>query len=110
MTPHSETILQGITRDSVLQLAEDAGHTVERRPITIDEWRDGYASGDIVEAFACGTAATVVPIGQLKGPDFTIGSADAGPGEVTMALRCQLIDIQYGRADDPHEWMQRLDA
>ena len=109
VTPHSETILQGITRDSVLQLAEDAGHTIERRPITIDEWREGSASGDIVEAFACGTAATVVPIGQLKAPDFTIGSADAPPGEVTMALRSQLIDIQYGRAADPHGWMQRLD-
>jgi branched-chain amino acid aminotransferase len=109
VTPHSETILQGITRDSVLQLAEDAGHTIERRPITIDEWREGSSSGDIVEAFACGTAATVVPIGQLKAPDFTIGSADAPPGEVTMALRSQLIDIQYGRAADPHGWMQRLD-
>jgi branched-chain amino acid aminotransferase len=110
VTPHSETILQGITRDSVLQLAEDAGHTVVRRPVTIDEWRDGYASGEIVEAFACGTAATVVPIGQLKAPDFTIGSAGAAPGAVTMALRSQLIDIQYGRATDPHEWMQRLDS
>ena len=109
VTPHSETILQGITRNSVLQLAEDAGHRVERRPITIQEWRDGYESGDIVEAFACGTAATVVPIGLLKAPDFTIGSATATPGEVTMALRSQLIDIQYGRVADPHGWMQRLD-
>ena len=110
VTPHSETILQGITRDSVLQLAEDAGHIIERRPVTIDEWRVGFESGDIVEAFACGTAATVVPIGQLKAPDFTIGSADAPPGEVTMALRSQLIDIQYGRVPDPSDWMFRLDA
>jgi branched-chain amino acid aminotransferase len=62
-----------------------------------------------VEAFACGTAATVVPIGQLKAPDFTIGSADAPPGELTMSLRSQLLDIQYGRQADPHGWMQRLD-
>ena len=110
ITPYSDTILQGITRDSVLQLAEDRGHTVERRPISITEWREGFESGDIVEAFACGTAATVVPIGQLKAPDFTIGSAGAKPGEVTMALRSQLIDIQYGRVADPHGWMHRLDS
>jgi branched-chain amino acid aminotransferase len=110
ITPHSDTILQGITRDSVLQLAEDSGHTVERRPISITEWREGFESGDIVEAFACGTAATVVPIGQLKAPDFTIGSAGAEPGDVTMALRSQLIDIQYGRVADPHGWMHRLDS
>lgn len=110
VTPDSETILQGITRDSVLALAAERGHTVERRSISIDEWREGAESGDIVEAFACGTAATVVPIGQLKGPDFTIGSADAVPGEVTTSLRSELIDIQYGRRPDTHGWMFRLDG
>lgn len=108
ITPPSDTILEGITRDSVLQLAQDAGHVVERRPVEINEWREGFESGDIVEAFACGTAATVVPIGQLKSPDFTIGSPEDAPGEVTMALRSQLIDIQYGRAPDSHGWMQQF--
>jgi branched-chain amino acid aminotransferase len=102
--------LAGITRDSVLALAEARGHTVERRKVTIDEWRTGYESGDIVEAFACGTAATVVPIGQLKTPEFTIGSPDAPAGEVTMSLRSELIDIQYGRIPDTHGWMFRLDS
>jgi branched-chain amino acid aminotransferase len=110
VTPLSDTILAGITRDSVLALAEARGHTVERRKVTIDEWRTGYESGDIVEAFACGTAATVVPIGQLKTPEFTIGSAEAPAGEVTMSLRSELIDIQYGRIPDTHGWMFRLDS
>ena len=110
VTPASDTILSGITRDSVLALAEARGHKAERRQVSIDEWRKGYESGDIVEAFACGTAATVVPIGQLKAPDFTIGSADAPAGEVTMSLRDELIDIQYGRRPDDHGWMFRLDA
>jgi branched-chain amino acid aminotransferase len=110
VTPASDTILAGITRDSVLALAEACGHKVECRQISIDEWREGYESGEIVEAFACGTAATVVPIGQLKAPDFTIGSAEATPGEVTMSLRDELIDIQYGRREDVHGWMFRLDA
>lgn len=110
VTPKSETILAGITRDSVLSLAKDRGHEVESRPISIDEWKQGFESGDIVEAFACGTAATVVPIGQLKTPDFTIGAPDAAAGEVTLALRAELIDIQYGRLEDRHQWMVRLDS
>ena len=109
VTPESDTILQGITRDSVLALAADRGHQVERRQISLEEWREGSASGDIVEAFACGTAATVVPIGQLKGPDFTIGSPDAPAGEVTTQFRQELVDIQYGRIQDTRGWMLRLD-
>ncbi len=114
ITPHSDSILEGITRDSILQLAEDRGHRVERRPVALQEWRDGVASGEIVEAFACGTAAVVTPIGLLKGvvdgEAFEIGSADAVPGELTMSLRQELTDIQYGRRPDPHGWMLRLDA
>jgi len=114
VTPQSDSILEGITRDSILQLAEDRGHRVERRRVTLDEWREGVASGEIVEAFACGTAAVVTPIGLLKGvvdgESFEIGSADAQPGELTMSLRQELTDIQYGRRPDPHGWMLRLDA
>ncbi len=109
ITPKSETILPGITRDSILQLAEDEGHTVERRAVSIEEWREGVDSGDITEAFACGTAAVVTPIGQLKTAEFTIGSPDQPAGELTMALRQKLTDIQYGRADDRYGWMTRLD-
>ncbi len=110
VTPESDSILEGITRDSILQLAQDRGHTVERRRVSIDEWREGAASGDIVEAFACGTAAVVTPIGHLKAADFEIGSADAPAGDLTMSLREELTDIQYGRRPDVHGWMTRLDV
>ena len=110
VTPESDSILEGITRDSILQLAEDRGHRVERRRVDIDEWRGGVASGDIVEVFACGTAAVVTPIAQLKAADFSIGSEDAPAGELTMSLRQELTDIQYGRGEDRHGWMMRLDA
>jgi branched-chain amino acid aminotransferase len=110
VTPLSDSILPGITRDSILRLAEDRGHRIERRPITIDEWREGYENGDIVEAFACGTAAVVTPIGMIKAAHFTIGSEDAVAGELTMSLREELTDIQYGRRPDTHNWMYRLDA
>ena len=104
------TILEGVTRDSILQLARDRGMTVVERDVTVDEWRDGVASGEITEVFACGTAAVVTPIAQLKGEGFTIGDADAPAGEITMSLRQELTDIQYGRLPDRHGWLLRLDA
>jgi branched-chain amino acid aminotransferase len=110
VTPASESILEGITLASVLQLARDRGHEVQERRVTIDEWREGVASGDIVEVFACGTAAVITPIAQLKAADFTIGDADAPAGELTMSLRQELTDIQYGRLPDRHGWLTRLDA
>lgn len=110
VTPKSDSILEGITRDSILELARDRGHTVEQRVVSIEEWREGHASGDIVEVFACGTAAVVTPIAQLKAADFSIGTADAPAGELTMSLRQELTDIQYGRVEDRHGWLTRLDA
>ncbi|MDD7929842.1 branched-chain amino acid aminotransferase [Microbacterium sp. NM3R9] len=107
VTPQSESILEGITRDSILQLARDRGHKVEGRAVSLDEWRQGVASGDIVEVFACGTAAVVTPIGVLKGRDFF----DEQPvGELALSLREELTDIQYGRREDKHGWLVRLDG
>ena len=107
VTPQSPSILEGITRDSILQLAVDRGHKVEGRSVSIDEWREGVASGDIVEVFACGTAAVVAPIGVLKGTDFI----DEQPlGELALSLREELTDIQYGRREDTHGWLVRLDG
>ncbi len=107
VTPESPSILDGITRNSILQLARDRGHKVEARPVTLSEWRDGVASGDIVEVFACGTAAVVTPIGTLKGADF---EEQQPLGELALSLREELTDIQYGRRDDKHGWLYRLDA
>ncbi|MBC7725542.1 MAG: branched-chain amino acid aminotransferase [Burkholderiaceae bacterium] len=109
VTPESDSILEGITRDSILQLAEDRGHKVERRRVRLDEWVDGVASGDITEVFACGTAAVVTPIGRLIGEGIDVGSADATAGELTMSLREELTGMQYGRVPDRHGWMTRLD-
>ncbi len=107
VTPQSDSILEGVTRDSLLQLAADRGHKVEGRNVTLAEWRSGVESGDIVEVFACGTAAVVAPIGVLKGKDFV----DEQPlGPLALSLREELTDIQYGRREDRHDWMLRLDA
>ena len=104
----SGTILHGITRSSVLQLGRDRGMDVQERKITLDEWRDGVASGEISEVFACGTAAVITPVGQLKSETEVIGSADAKPGEVTMSIREQLLGIQTGTVEDTHGWLTRL--
>jgi len=102
------TILEGVTRSSVIQLAKDRGITVEERKITLDEWRDGVASGDITEVFACGTAAVITPIGLLKNGDELIGDENAPAGEVTMSIREELLGIQLGTVEDRHGWLERL--
>lgn len=110
VTPElSGSILEGITRDSLLQLARDRGMPVVERKVSIDEWKNGVASGEITEVFACGTAAVVTPIGELKGEGFAVGDPNAPAGEVTMSLRQELTDIQYGRVADRHGWLVRLD-
>lgn len=108
VTPESDSILEGITRDSILQLARDRGHRVEERQVSIDEWREGAASGEITEVFACGTAAVVTPIAELKAADFTISMRSTG--DLSLSLRQELTDIQYGRREDRHGWLTRLDA
>jgi branched-chain amino acid aminotransferase len=106
--PLTGTILPGITRDSILKLAARAGRRIEERSVSFDEWRDGAKSGRIREAFACGTAAVITPIGTVRYPDGEFTVADGGSGEVTMALRQELSDIQRGRADDPFGWVHRV--
>jgi branched-chain amino acid aminotransferase len=103
----SGTILEGITRSSIIELCGKLGHRVQERPLTIDEWRDGVSSGRISEVFACGTAAVVTPVGTLK---WRGGSAGEGEetGPVTQQVRTALVDIQYGRAEDTFGWMHRV--
>lgn len=107
VTPETGTILEGITRSAIIELAGQAGHRVEERKISIDEWREGVASGEITEVFACGTAAVITPVGTLKWAGGQVqGSTEAGP--LTMQIRQALIDIQYGRSADTFGWMHRV--
>jgi branched-chain amino acid aminotransferase len=107
-TPPLGTILPGITRDSIIALAKDAGTRVREEAYTIDQWRNDAASGRLKEAFACGTAAVISPIGKVRSAtgDFVINGGVAGP--VAMSLRKKLVDIQYGRAPDPHDWIRKV--
>jgi branched-chain amino acid aminotransferase len=107
-TPPLGPILPGITRDSIIALAKDSGTRVREEAYTIDQWRTDAASGKLKEAFACGTAAVISPIGKVcsASGDFLISGGAAGP--VAMGLRKQLVDIQYGRAADPHNWIRKV--
>ncbi|MCG5432682.1 branched-chain amino acid aminotransferase [Mycobacterium sp. MYCO198283] len=102
------SLLPGITRDSLLQLASDAGFGVEERKIDIEELRKGVAAGEITEVFACGTAAVITPVSRVKYAEGEYTVADGEPGEVTMALRDTLTGIQRGTFADTHGWMTRL--
>ena len=102
------TILEGVTRDSILTLAAEFGLKVDERRVSVEEWRDGVANGQIVEVFACGTAAVITPIGALRWPGGEVVGAVDEAGEVARMLRRRLLDIQYGRAEDPYGWMHRV--
>jgi len=101
------TILHGITRDSVLQLLKDRGVSVEERKVSLAEVQAGLAAGDIVEVFACGTAAVITPIGEFKSRlgNYAVCSE---PGELTVSLRQELTGIQYGTVADRHGWCVKL--
>ena len=102
------SILEGVTRDSILTLAADFGLTPIERRIAISDLLDGLASGTVTELFACGTAAVITPIGMLKNDtgSYPVGSGESG--ETTLALRQKLLDIQYGRAKDTYGWLRRI--
>ena len=101
------TILEGVTRDSILTVAADLGLKPVARTITLAEIFDRIDSGEIVEAFACGTAAVLTPVAEFRSHqgDHVVGSE---PGERTMQIRAAILDIQYGRAADTHGWMRRV--
>jgi branched-chain amino acid aminotransferase len=109
VTPElSGSLLPGITRASLLQIAADLGYQVSEGRISVDDWKQGNADGTLNEVFACGTAAVITPVGSVKSTSAAWTVADGEPGEVTMKLRKALLDIQTGQAPDTHGWMHRL--
>jgi branched-chain amino acid aminotransferase len=106
--PLGGTILPGITRDSILQLLRADGVSVEERPYSINDWRADAQSGKLREVFACGTAAVLAAVGQVKSTkgDFMIGNG--GTGLRTEALRTRLTAIQRGQAPGPEGWVHQV--
>lgn len=102
------SLLPGVTRDSLITLGTDLGHEVEEGKISVDGWRADCESGAITEVFACGTAAVITPVGQVRSRsgDWSVGDGSAGP--ITLQLRQELLDIQTGAGPDTHGWMTRV--
>ena len=89
-------------------LARELGMGAEERKVTVEEWESAVRSGRMTEAFACGTAAVITPIGRVKSRhgEFAIHGGETGP--VATRLRKALLDIQQGAAPDTHGWMHTV--
>ncbi len=104
----SGTILPGITRDSVITLLRDAGHTVEERRIGIDELVELHRQGRLRECFGTGTAAVVSPVQRIRYRDTDIALPPADSWQVAPEARNRLVGIATGRAPDPYGWVDRI--
>ncbi len=106
ITPQlNRSILAGVTRDSVIELARSWGVKVVERKISIDEIYAAHAAGALKEVFGSGTAAVISPVGNIKfnGKEITIGDGKVGP--LSAKLFKNLMDIQYGKAEDTFNWI-----
>ncbi|MBW7465482.1 branched-chain amino acid aminotransferase [Pontibacter aydingkolensis] len=106
--PASTTILKGITRDSVLQLARDMGHTVEERKISVDEIVEAYKAGKLQEAFGTGTAATIAQIATIHYNDTDMELPAIENREISNRVATELDKIKTGELPDPHNWVYRI--
>ena len=102
------SILPGITRKSVIELARNLGYQVEERPIAIDEVIAGMDNGSLTEAFGSGTAAVISPVGSLYFKDHNYIINQNQVGSITTELYNKLMDIQFGRAKDPFGWVREI--
>ncbi len=106
--PLGGTILPGITRSSLLALARDKGIKVSEERYSIQQWKEDAASGRLREAFACGTAAVVTPIGTVRSKDGEFRIGNGGSGAKTEELKAALVDIQRGRVADTRGWIHKV--
>lgn len=104
---NSGTILNGVTRQSVITLLQEMGYTVEERPLSIDEIIDTYKKGQYIEAFGTGTAATISLIKELKYKDFVM-QFDVDKWKVAPVLKSWMSDIREGRREDKYNWMWKV--
>ncbi len=108
ITPNtSDTILAGVSRDSVIILLREKGITVEERPLSIDEIVAAWKNGKLTEAFGTGTAASVAPIAELTYKENHIILPPVEEWKLTNWLKQELGDIRYGRKPDTHGWINK---
>jgi len=103
----SGTILDGVTRDSVIVLLKEMGLTVEERALNIDEVIDAHKAGTLKEVFGTGTAATISLIKELRYKDYVM-EFEVNSWTVAPTVKKMLNDIRYGKTADTHDWMMKL--
>lgn len=104
----SGSILPGITRMSCIAVLKEKGFEVEERLLSIDELAAALENGKLEEAWGCGTAAVVSPIGELcyKGVKYPVNNGEIG--EVTQMLYDTLTGIQWGKIEDTFGWIKPI--
>lgn len=104
ITPHGDTILHGVTRRTIIQLAEEWGYTAEQRRVSVKELIDGIETGQVSEAFAAGTAATITHIDRIgfEGKDYNLPPVEGR--EFSNKVLDYLNQLRYGKIDDPFGW------
>ena len=102
------SVLPGITRRSCIQLLKDWGYEVEERRISADELFEAAENGKLEEAWGCGTAAVVSPIGELAKGDKKVTISGGLIGELTQKLYDELTGIQWGRVEDTRGWTMKV--
>ena len=99
------SILPGVTRKSVIELAKHWNEKVSERKVSIDELFEAHAAGRLKAVFGPGTAAVISPVGQIKHGDQVITINDNQTGPVAQKYYNAITDIQYGKAEDPLGWV-----
>jgi branched-chain amino acid aminotransferase len=102
------SILPGVTRDSVIKLAEHWNMRITERLISIDELIEAHGSRKLKEIFGSGTAAVISPVGEINYGDRVYTVGDGGVGPLAQKFYAALTDIQYGRAGDPMGWIDPI--
>lgn len=104
----SGSILPGITRMSCLEVLRKEGYKVSERLLSIDELEEAMENGKLEEAWGCGTAAVISPIGELcyKGKKYAVNNGEIG--ETTQHLYDTLTGIQWGKIADDYGWIVEL--
>ena len=102
--PLSDSILDGVTRNSLLILAKDLGYKTEERQVSIEELKNAFKNKTITEAFGAGTAALVAPIStiNIQGTDFHLPAYNAG--DIMFQIKNKLDNIRYGIEEDIYNW------
>ncbi|HTN44740.1 MAG TPA: branched-chain amino acid aminotransferase [Flavipsychrobacter sp.] len=109
LTPNTgDTILKGVTRDSVITLLLDAGYTVEERPISIDEIEEAYRNGELKEAFGTGTAASIAPISTLTFHEDVMELPPVEEWKIANWVKKEMNDIRYGVKEDTRGWVFKV--